>query len=269
MLARIFALLSRFCIATSVLGIVTATKIFVLGRLPGLRLRLKLPNGSYFLCESQLDQGVVDHFYKLGQVIRDTPECRITRIVDAGANIGDETARFRAHHPAAAIAAIEPARRNFNLLEQNFGSDPQVRLFFGGLWPSPVDLRVDPGSCTQAFTVSQAAAEDRTTQDVVQAYTVPAIMAAMGWQEIDILKLDIEGAEKMLFSEGIESWITRVRCVIFEVADHESPGMTQVIYDAVRGQHFSSTLCGENLILIREDAPWTVARVQGFDLERK
>lgn len=264
MLARLFSLLSRFFTATSVLGIATATKIFVLGRIPGLRLRLRLPDHSDFFCDSRLDQGVLDHSYKPGQVIRDSPECRVTGIVDAGANIGDETARFRAHHPAASIAAIEPAIRNFRLLERNFRTDPRVRLFFGGLWPSPVDLRVAPGNCTQGFTVSQASAADRTTQDVVRAFTIPAIMAAMGWDEIDILKLDIEGAAKMLFSEGTDAWITRVRCVIVEVADHESAGMTQVIYEALRGQAFQSTICGENLVLIRHDVPWKVGVVNGI-----
>jgi len=264
MLARLFALLSRFCTAWSLLGFVTATKIFVMGRIPGLHLKLRLPNGTYFSCDSRLDQGVMAHFYEIGQLITDTPECRITRIVDAGANIGDETARFRAHHPAAVIAAIEPAIRNFNLLQKNFGRDPQVRLFFGGLWPTSAELRVNPSNCTQAFTVSDARADDHATHDVVRAFTVPGILEAMGWDEIDILKLDIEGTEKLLFSEGTLSWITRVRCFIFEVADHDSPGMTQVIYNSICDQTFLSTICGENLVLVRHDTPWKVNRIQGI-----
>jgi len=269
MLARVFSLLSRFCTAVAVLGAGNACKIFVLGRLPGRKLRLTLPNGASFFCDSRIDQGVLEHFYKLGHVVHDAPECRITRIIDGGANIGDETARFRVHHPDAAIAAIEPASRNYRLLEQNFATDQNVRLFHGGLWPRSAQLRVVAGSCSQAFTVSEVTGNDHDQADLVRAYSIPEIMDAMGWQEIDVLKLDIEGAEKLLFTQNTAAWIDRVRCVIFEAADHESPGMTQAIYDALRGHRFRSTICGENLILIRDDTPWSVGRVQGFSRRGK
>lgn len=264
MLARVFSLLSRFCTATAVLGIGNSFRLFALGHLPGLTLRLTLPNGASFFCDSRIDQGVMEHFYKLGYVVHDAPECRITRIIDGGANIGDETARFRVHHPDASIAALEPASRNFRLLERNFTTDRNVRLFHGGLWPKSAQLRVVAGSCSQAFTVSEVVGDGHGQADLVRGFSIPEIMNTMSWQEIDVLKLDIEGAEKLLFTEDTADWITRVRCVIFEVADHESPGMTQAIYDALSGHRFRSTICGENLILIRDDTPWSVGRVHGF-----
>ena len=269
MLARVFSLLSRFCTAVTVLGVGNAFTIFVLGHLPGRKLRLTLPNGASFFCDSRIDQGVLEHFYKLGHVVHDAPECRITRIIDGGANIGEETARFRVHHPGAVIAAIEPASRNYRLLKRNFATDRNVRLFHGGLWPKSTQLLVVAGTCSQAFTVSEVIADDHDQADLVRAYSISEILEAMGWQEIDVLKLDIEGAEKLLFTENTADWISRVRCVIFEVADHESPGMTQAIYDALRGHRFRSTICGENLILIRNDTPWSVGRVHGFSRHGK
>lgn len=269
MLARVFSLLSRFCTAVAVLGVSNAFKIFVVGHLPGRKLRLTLPNGAAFFCDSRIDQGVLEHFYKLGHVVHDAPECRITRIIDGGANIGDETARFRVHHPDAVIAAIEPASRNYRLLERNFATDRNVRLFHGGLWPRSAQLLVVAGPCSQAFTVSEVVGNDHDQADRVRAFSIPEIMEAMGWQEIDVLKLDIEGAEKLLFTENTAEWIRRVRCVIFEVADHESPGMTQAIYAALSEHRFRSTICGENLILIRDDTAWSVSRVQGFSLHGK
>lgn len=269
MLARVFSLLSRFCTAVAVLGVGNAFKIFLLGHLPGRKLRLTLPNEASFFFDSRIDQGVLEHFYKLGHVVHDAPGCRITRIIDGGANIGDETARFRVHHPDAVIAAIEPASRNYRLLERNFTTDRNVRLFHGGLWPKPAQLLVVAGACSQAFTVSEVVGNDHDQSDLVRAFSIPEIMQAMGWQEIDVLKLDIEGAEKLLFTQNTADWIHRVRCVIFEVADHESPGMTQAIYGAISDHRFRSTICGENLILIRDDTPWSVGRVHGFSRHGK
>jgi FkbM family methyltransferase len=264
MLARLFSLLSRFCTATAVLGLGDSLKIFVLGHVPGMKLRLTLPNRASFFCDSRIDQGVLEHFYKLGHVVHDAPGCRVTRIIDGGANIGDETARFRFHHPDAVIAAVEPASRNFRLLERNFTSDRNVRLFHGGLWPKAAQLRVVAGGCSQAFTVSECIGSEEEQGDLVRGFSIPEIMKVMDWQELVILKLDIEGAEKRLFTENTADWIDCVRCVIFEVADHEGPGMTQAIFDALGGHRFCSTICGENLILIRDDTPWTVGRVNGF-----
>jgi hypothetical protein len=116
--------------------------------------------------------------------------------------------------------------------------------------------------------VSEVLGDGHGQADLVRAFSIPEIMDAMGWQEIDVLKLDIEGAEKLLFTKNTTGWINRVRCVIFEVADHESPGMTQAIYDALSGHRFRSTICGENLILIRDDTPWSVGRVHGFARSR-
>ena len=41
--------------------------------------------------------------------------------------------------------------------------------------------------------------------------------------EIDILKVDIEGAEKQLFSISCKQWIHSVKCIIMEAPDTDSP----------------------------------------------
>lgn len=144
-----------------------------------------------------------------------------------------------------------------------------MRLFHGGLWLKSGQLLVVTGNCSQAFTVAEVVGNGHDQADLERAFRIPDIMEPMGWQEIDVLKLDIEGAEKLLFTENTADWISRVRCVIFEIADHESPGMTQAIYDALRGHSFRATICGENLILIRDDTPWSVGRVHGFSRHGK
>ena len=54
-----------------------------------------------------------------------------------------------------------------------------------------------------------------------------------GLTEIDILKLDIEGAEYEVFSRNYESWIHRVEVIIVECADKDRPGTTQAMFRAL------------------------------------
>jgi hypothetical protein len=44
------------------------------------------------------------------------------------------------------------------------------------------------------------------------------ILADYGIEKIDLLKVDVEGAERRLFRDSPE-WLTRVRCIIVEFHD--------------------------------------------------
>ena len=44
----------------------------------------------------------------------------------------------------------------------------------------------------------------------VRQFTVPELLLALGWEGIDVLKIDIEGYEKTLF-HGNNAWLSRVR----------------------------------------------------------
>jgi hypothetical protein len=54
------------------------------------------------------------------------PLHRVHLIVNAGANIGDETIRFRHFHPEATIIALEPHAGNFHVLKKNVEADPNT-----------------------------------------------------------------------------------------------------------------------------------------------
>jgi hypothetical protein len=65
--------------------------------------------------------GVLSHYYSPGYRILDTTTNPVRVIIDAGANIGDETLRFRHFHPEAEIVAIEPDSGNFAVLCKKCG----------------------------------------------------------------------------------------------------------------------------------------------------
>ncbi len=251
---------ARFVTSVAVLGLANTVTIFITTRFSTKLTTITLPDRRRFHFRGRLDKGVMSHFYKDGYLIRDTADRQIARIVDVGANIGDETARFRVHHRHAGIIAVEAADENYRVLEKNFAADANVTLVHGGLWPVHTNLKLIPGDTMEAYRVTETVDTDGT----IAAYTVPDLMAMRGWDRIDILKLDIEGAEYELFTRHAGAWIDKVDVFIFEAPDNDRPGTTKAIFHALADIPFNTFICGENLVLIRTDVPWTLERVVGF-----
>jgi FkbM family methyltransferase len=260
LLRRLAGWNQRFWLCLERLGLRNTLVIFFLGRLPGRMCTLKLPDGLQFHFEGGHDR-VVCHFYLEGLRLVEGHGPPVRRIVDAGANIGAETARFLLHHPGAQIAAIEPAGRNFKLLERNFDGNPRVKVMHSAVWSEETALRVSQyGADMQEFRVQEAGAGE-----TVPALTIPGIMRKLGWEAIDVLKLDIEGAEFELFTRNSEEWVGRVNAFVFEVPDHERPGTTQAIFRALAAFKYNAYVCGEDLVLVRQGIGWTVEKVLGID----
>jgi FkbM family methyltransferase len=258
--------LQRFLVSRRLYGISSALKMLLRAGSSTRERRFLLPNGNAFYFRGKVDVGVVSHFAIEGYFIRDSPEKPVLRIIDAGANIGDETARFHLHYPKAEIVAIEPEDENFRMLKKNFGFVPEVRLIHGGLWSSECHLKVVPAESgnLEAFRV----VETSDSLGSIKATTIDSIMQVMKWEEIDVLKLDIEGSEHEIFTRNFESWVDKVNAFIIEVPDSDHPGTTQEIYKALEGQQFNSYVCGENLIIIRQGLPWKYQKVNGLSTER-
>ena len=69
-----------------------------------------------------------------------------------------------------------------------------------------------------------------------------------GADTIDLLKLDIEGAEEALFSHDDLSWLDHVRVVTIEV---HGPEAESAVRNALRDRPFEQTFQGEKLIYTR------------------
>lgn len=255
---RIAAYIQRFTIAAENLGFANAVKLFTL-------FLMRRRSAESILHVSRLkqnihfrgvaDKGVMSHFFNIGYRIVDTPDQRVRLIVDAGANIGDETIRFRYFHPDATIVALEANAGNFRVLEKNVGGDPKTIALFNGLWSHECDLKVITGSSNEAFSVVEV---PPGTGDL-KATSVDSILSScLGGRfgEIDILKLDTEGAEFEIFSTNYESWIHKVKVIIIECSDNERPLTMMTVFRAISMIDFHIHVCGENLVMIRADLPW-------------
>lgn len=155
-------------------------------------------------------------------------------VVDAGAYTGLSTVYFATRYPSATIVAVEPSRENYELLVRNTEGLANVRLVHAALWNqrSTLDM-VDPGHGPFAYRVGRSGASDGEGREHVDALSVADIADAQKLERIDLLKVDIEGAEVEVFSNATE-WIDRVDAVCIELHDRLRPGCSKAFFGAVR-----------------------------------
>lgn len=194
-----------------------------------------------------LEKIFVDEEYRLPIEANPAFDLKPRLIVDGGANIGLSTLFFAHSFPAARIVAIEPEAANFALLSENCRDLPNVTLKKAALWPSNVPLQlvsdhVDPWS----FSV-RPADQDAATLDAV---TIPRLLAELGADWIDVLKLDIEGAERELFDDSCTAWLPRVGLIIIELHDRMAPGCAERFYSRLMGTGFVQEVRGENIFVL-------------------
>lgn len=145
-------------------------------------------------------------------------------IFDIGAYTGLSTAYFAKRFPYAVIVALEPDSSNFDLLRLNTQAFPNVRLFNSALWHETGMMTLfDRGTGHWAFTLTPPETERSSRGVQIEAATIDELRASMDIDIVDILKIDVEGAEKEIF-ENSSSWIGRVRSIYAELHDRLRPG---------------------------------------------
>jgi FkbM family methyltransferase len=210
--------------------------------------------GKRFYFYPRADKGVMSHLYKLGYHIKGD----VGLIFDVGANIGDETLRFRRFHPEAQIIAIEASARNYELLRDNFSRDKFVHLVHGALWHESGVLSLNTNSSFEAFRVGGVVEGGNIEShgEMVKACTVSDLLERfeLHGRRIDIFKIDVEGAEEFIFCKGNLQWLNLVNVFIMEMPDSDRVGSFQRII-----AHFSamniwgdSYICGENYVFCRK-----------------
>ncbi len=153
----------------------------------------------------------------------DAPLGEPATILDLGANCGFATLLFAARFPGARIAAVEPHPANVLALRKNLELNRVLATMIPGAAASedgPCQLVV---STSLTHTLMSPGCEGDSRTITVDGWSVPTLMTRLGWDRIDLLKIDIEGYERTLFADR-PVWLTRVNRIIGEV--HSSYGLS-------------------------------------------
>lgn len=175
----------------------------------------------------------------------------VRTVVDAGAHIGAATLFYHSRFPDARILAIEPEESNYHLLRKNTETISNIVAIRAALWPYEKQLWLQD-------TAADKAAFQVCTTSSNFGYSVPSITPQKLFEklhvdQIDLLKLDIEGAELDLFSSGTDQWLSRVRCLVLKLHDRLRLGCAQSLYRALHSYNFQQEIRGENIFILLGD----------------
>jgi FkbM family methyltransferase len=156
-------------------------------------------------------------------------------ILDLGANTGIVTRWLLARFPAAQVIAVEPDPETCAALRRNLTGQPRATVVEAGIGGSSgrADMSGSSGAIGRRIDVTETGS--------IAVLTVPELLARAGVDEaatIDVVKCDIEGAERELFA-GSGAWIGRVRALAVET--HDGYTIADVVRDtAAAGAHLET-----------------------------
>ena len=159
-------------------------------------------------------------------------------IIDGGANIGYASIFFTITYPQARIFAVEPEESNFEMLLRNVRFYRNIIPIHAALWHREEELQIlDTGAGKWAFQTVKSTKGKKS--DKVNVLTVDRLMDLGKIDTVDIFKMDIEGAEKELFSANYEKWLEKTNVIIIELHDRFRDGCTEELNNATRSYKFS------------------------------
>ncbi len=237
---RYFAALGLDAVRVFILTAVAHRDVEV--RVPGLARPLALrPRTSDKYC---FEQVFLRHFYR--PVFLREPRL----IVDAGANVGFASIQFANLYPRAFVIALEPEPANFDALVRNVRPYPNIKPIRAALWSRAEPLVIDNSDDAWACFVTRANTAAAGSTLITQAVTIPDLLKLCGATTIDILKMDVEGAEKEIFSAADCSWLAQTRVLMIELHDRMVPGCSEALDSAFAAYSFRRSSFQESTILI-------------------
>ena len=169
-------------------------------------------------------------------------------IIDCGANIGLASLYFLSKYPNANIIAVEPEANNFQMLQKNLDHYKNVTCLKKGIWNKTANLEIiDFSSGEAGFRVDEF---QEISEKTIQAVTVRDLMDKFEINEIDILKVDIEGSEEQVFLEEPE-WLKKVNIIFCEIHEIMKPGLTSKIKSMLT-PYFNYFINGEYYVFVKK-----------------
>lgn len=175
-------------------------------------------------------------------------------LFDVGANKGSYTKLLRKHFTGnAKIYSFEPIKETFNVLRENTQHLTDVRLYNIGFssMNEKREIFYQKGRSSQASLVKNAS--QHKVSEVVELRTLDSFCPEHGLEEIDFLKIDVEGFELKVFEGAVNLIQSRkIHFIQFEF------GITQIharvffkdIWDALNRDYHIYRILRNSLFLL-------------------
>lgn len=147
---------------------------------------------------------------------------KVNWIIDGGGYIGDTSAYFLNQYPNTKIIILEPDPDNFKILKLNMiNYSERVYVLNKGLYGDNKKMLFTGN--TELDSTGGAVKEAELSKDLlyVECISIPTLIEQYGILSIDILKLDIEGAEGAVLDKNAINWLKCVKMIIIEIHSQE------------------------------------------------
>jgi len=146
-------------------------------------------------------------------------------IFDVGAHHGESIAEIVDNINSPSIYAFEPFSPSFKILFERYASDPRIRLFNIGFSDNNTSrrLHVNSGSYTNSILMPAPNASrvwgaghlEYQTSEVVEFTSLDEFCANKNLRQINLLKLDVQGAEHLVLNGGHKMLINQCISLIY------------------------------------------------------
>src|SRR5262249_21149873 len=146
-------------------------------------------------------------------------------IIDGGAHIGCTAVYYAMKYPGVKILAVEAEKSNVEQLRQNVKSLPNVEVVNAAIFDRAglVSLK-NPKADAWEFRVQLINSATEEPAITIPSVTMDDLVGRFNGKPIDLLKLDIEGAEVEVFTSSSMAWLNSVRMINIELHDRFRPG---------------------------------------------
>lgn len=213
--------------------------------------QIRIKGRKLFLRKNSTDYKVfyqvfIQEIYKIGKLCSE-PEV----VIDGGANVGFSSLYFASTFPTATVVSIEPDEGNFAVLKKNTNGEKRIEAMQKAIWSKNKQLVVLNNEGGEwGKTVKES--DDTNEKNVVTSISINEIVDQFDLKKIDIVKLDIEGAEKEVFEKDLE-WLEKTSLIIIEIHDNIFPGLSKKIKSILASNNFSYFSKGENSFFFKEN----------------
>ena len=170
-------------------------------------------------------------------------------VIDCGANIGISALYFKSLYPHAIVHCFEPYSKAVEYLKRNIAANNLENVFVYQEAVSALDgeIKLNIPADANMLNPTVLVAKDSTVFEIVKSVKLSSFVNSIK-ENIDLIKLDVEGAEYDIVEDLNNSGILatgKVRMLVVEYHD-------SVFKDALRLQQFIGMLSDNNYEVSRE-----------------
>ena len=165
---------------------------------------------------------------------------KMGNILDLGGNIGLTSLFLLSEYADSKIIILEPDTDNFETLKLNLltNNNFQDNVFpcNGGIWSNDTKLKISSDfrdGLDWSYRV-----EESGTNEGIDAYSIQSLCEKYNFKHIDVLKIDVEGTEKILFDANKTNldFLNFTKIIAIEI--REEICQKSVIYDVLEKYGF-------------------------------